>query len=63
MKIICKDNFDRETTSEWLIASNIESEDFAKTMAKALNDKYGSEYSSFYAAVVPDDYALYRFEP
>ena len=62
MKIICIDNFDSESVSDTLIASDLtEKEAIAK--AAELNKKYGGDYSPLYYKAVLDDYKLYTFEP
>ena len=62
MKIIKVDNFDRESVSDTLIATNI-SNYYAKLIAALLNEKLsGTHFSDFYR-VVEDDYKLYEFTP
>lgn len=58
MKIIEKDNYDREIISEQTIAENV-SEFYAKLICKKLNEGEGDK---FYFAV-NDNYVLYIFEP
>lgn len=60
MKIICVDNYARETVADRLVADNIKSEEYAKCMCKALCDKYSSEYSTEWFQVVDDNYRLSR---
>lgn len=61
MKLICKDNYNRESISDSLIAENV-SEFWANQIKTALNDKMGENSSTFVDAV-QDDYELYQFEP
>jgi hypothetical protein len=61
MKIICKDNFDREHVSDKLIAENVDAV-YAYRIAKLLNESEGESSSHFYLAV-SDDYVLYTFNP
>lgn len=62
MKIICKDNFDRETRSESLVCDNIKDRSLADLMVKALNQQ-GGPYSEEFYVVKEDDYKLYVYEP
>jgi hypothetical protein len=62
VKIICKDNYDRDTESDRLIAENIPCERMAKVMADALNAAESASTENFYEAK-PDDYKLHTFEP
>lgn len=62
MKIIQKDNFDRDTQSENVIAENV-SEYFAKLICELLNERIsGPNANSFYKAE-PDTYKPYEYEP
>lgn len=60
MKIIAKDNFDRESVADSLVADNIECETYAKCMCDALRDNFSNEYGGSWFEVVPDDYKLWR---
>lgn len=63
-KIVGKDNFDRETVSDWLAAADIPSEALAKVMCKALNQEYcADDNAPTHYVVKPSDYKLYKFEP
>lgn len=62
MKIICKDNFDRDSVSDTLVAENV-SEYYAPIIVNFMNSKLSGEHSSDYFAAVPDDYVLYVFKP
>lgn len=62
MKIVCTDNFARDSISDSLVAENV-SEFYAETIVAALNQKFGGEHSQDYFVVRPDDYEPYRFEP
>jgi len=62
MKIICTDNFDRESVSDRLVCSNV-SEYYGRFIVDSLNDKFsGNESFNFYR-LVDNDYELYRWEP
>jgi hypothetical protein len=62
MKIIGKDNFDRDEVSDVLVAVNV-SETMAPIIVDALNSRSsGPQADRFYKAV-PDDYKLYEFNP
>jgi hypothetical protein len=61
MKIINKDNYDRETHSDTLVATGL-NEHYAKRIVDLLNKEEGPDSSSFFKAV-PDDYKLYEWEP
>lgn len=61
MKIICKDNYDRATRNDKLIALNVDPF-YGKTIVDFLNSKT-SAYSPDFFTLVEDDYKLYVFEP
>lgn len=64
MKVISRDNFDREIigqSDERLIASGC-SKYWAEKIAKLLNDSLPEITDRFYVAV-EDDYELARYEP
>ena len=61
MKIICKDNYDRETVSDSLVAENL-SGYYAELIARLLNQHFGEESQGFFEAV-PDYHKLHTFEP
>jgi hypothetical protein len=61
MKIICKDNYDREHVSDTLVCENV-NEYYANHITKLLNEKEGDHSPDYYRAV-PDDHKLYKFEP
>ena len=58
MKIITKDNFCRDLYTERVVAENV-NEYHGKEIVKLLNDKYWTESSDEYYALVEDDYVLY----
>jgi len=62
MKIICTDNFDRESISDRLVCENI-SEYYGKIIVDFLNEKWGGDYGPNYYKLVPDDHKLYEFQP
>lgn len=62
MKIICVDNFNRESRSDNLVAENVNAY-YAKFIVEILNERFsGRDCSDFYR-VVENDYKLYTFEP
>jgi hypothetical protein len=58
MKIITKDNFDRDLFTEKIIAENV-NKFIGEQLVKEWNDKYWTEHSDIYLALVNDDYKLY----
>lgn len=62
MKVVCVDNFARETVSDKLICENV-NPFYAKWIAELLNDKFSGDESSRFYKAVNDDYKLYEFEP
>lgn len=62
MKIVCVDNFDRETISDVLICENI-AFGYGEDIVKFLNDRYSGNSSSDFYKLVSDDYKLFKFEP
>lgn len=62
MKIICVDNFDRDTVSDFLVAENI-GEYYGKLITEFLNEKLGGEHSPHFYRLESDDYKLYKFIP
>lgn len=61
MKIIRKDNFNRDDHSESVVAENV-TEYYAKRIVKLLNKETGPDSSDFFK-VEPDNYKPYVFEP
>ncbi len=59
MKVICKDNFDREHINDRLICDKLNQKQ-ADAVALALNSV--AAFDDFYL-VVPDDYKLREFKP
>lgn len=59
MKVICVDNYARETRSDRLVAENL-TEGAATALAEEKNDNCADED---YFRVVPDDYKLHEWEP
>lgn len=57
MKVICTDNFDRETRSDTLVKTGL-TPAAAKALADELNQKSGENGDDYYLAV-PDDQALF----
>ena len=64
MKIIGKDNWDRDCISDTLVAENIQDNEFATVMCDSLNAKLCTgNHSPLFFVVKPDDYKPYVFEP
>lgn len=61
MKIICIDNFDRETKSDILICDSV-TDYWGTLIVKLLNQNTRQESDQFFR-LVTDDYKLYKFEP
>ena len=62
MKIILVDNFDREMTSDTLIAENVEKH-YGERIVEFLNNKFSGSTSPDYFRLVDDGHKLYIFEP
>lgn len=62
MKIIRKDNFDRETVSEKVVAENVP-DYYAPIITQLLNEKLSGEHSDDFFTAQPDNYVPYTFEP
>lgn len=62
MKIVKKDNFDRENVSEEFIAIEVD-EYIGKEIVRFLNDRLSADYSEDYFELVSNDYKLYLFKP
>ncbi len=62
MKIICKDNYDRESVDDKLVCSNV-SEYYGKIIVESLNNKLSGDRSSDFYKLVDNEYELYRWEP
>jgi hypothetical protein len=61
MKVICVDNFCRDSMDDILVCENI-NETYGKQFVAWLNIKYSTETSPKYYKLVADDYILYTFE-
>ena len=61
MKIICTDNFGRDTVDDRLVATNISYKRCGDIMVRALNDHELKTTVDFYR-LVEDDYKLYEFK-
>lgn len=59
MKIITKDNFDRDLFIEMVVAENV-NEVMGKQLVEQWNNKYWNDNSDFYLKLVEDDYKLYN---
>ena len=62
MKIVCKDNFNRDHISERLIAENVPSK-YAGCVKDALNREFGGDASPAFFDIEADNYKLYIFDP
>lgn len=58
MKIVTKDNFDRDVFKEEIVAENV-NEYFGEELVKEWNNKHWHEHSNIYLELVEDDYELY----
>ena len=61
MKIIARDNYNRDDRSETLVDENV-AEYYAKLVAKLLN-AYEPEDTPNYYVAMPDDFKLFIWEP
>lgn len=61
MKIVGKDNFDREHISEHLVCTDV-NRYYGKLIVTYLNFMGGDHSPNFYT-LVEDDYVLYEFKP
>lgn len=61
MKIICVDNFARETHDDVLVCENA-NDFYGEFIVNMLNEKLSGEHSSDYYRLVEDDYKLYKYE-
>jgi len=62
MKIICIDNFNRDSISDILICTNI-NEYIGLKVVNFLNEAFGGDTSVNYYRLVKDDHKLYEFKP
>ncbi len=62
MKIVCVDNFNRETKNDRLVAETIKNDAEARVMLAALRNACPRGGDDWYE-IKPDDYVLYRFDP
>lgn len=58
MKIITKDNFNRDVFAETVVAENV-NKYMGEEIVELLNEKHWTEHSDHYYALVDDDYKLY----
>ncbi len=58
MKIVTKDNFNRDLFTEKVIAENV-NKYFGEELIQCWNDKYWRGDSDFYLQLVEDDYECY----
>lgn len=58
MKIVTKDNFDRDLYSESVVAENV-TKCFGEQFVELHNDRYWKDHSDSYLELVEDDYELY----
>ncbi len=62
MKIIKKDNFDRDSVSDVLIAENVP-QYWAELIERVLNETLGGPTRDVWIVATPDDYKLYVYNP
>jgi hypothetical protein len=62
MKIICVDNFNRETIDDSLIAENV-NEFYGNKITDFLNKEDRDPNTPNFFRLVPDDHVLFKFEP
>ncbi|QJI52425.1 hypothetical protein [Psychrobacillus phage Perkons] len=61
MKVICVDNYDRDTHDDKLVCENV-NEFYAKKITDFLNEKFSGDSSDDYFKAVDDDHKLYKYE-
>lgn len=61
MKIIRKDNYDRDWISDKLICEKVDSY-LGEKIVNFLNEKYGGDNSDAFYDLVEDNYKLYIYE-
>lgn len=59
MKIVTKDNFDRDLFVELIVAENV-NKVYGEELVKLHNERYWKNESDSYLALVEDDYELYN---
>ena len=59
MKIVGKDNFNRDNVSEFVLCENVKNEYLAKKICDALNLDDGD----WFFVIRPDDALIYTWEP
>lgn len=59
LKIVTKDNYDRDLSVEQVVAENV-NEVIGKELVQAWKDKYWNDFSDYYLELVEDDYKLYN---
>lgn len=62
MKIIAKDNFNRETVSDYIVCENV-NHYYGNKILEFLKDKFESPGSDKVFHLVEDNHKLYKFEP
>jgi len=63
MKIIRIDNFNRDESSDDLIADNIINKEYGKNIVDFLNSTDSGDYAPYFYKMVDDDCVLYTYEP
>lgn len=61
-KIICSDNYDRDSVSDTLVCENINNEHIGKLLEDFLNNRTHKLADAFYR-LVPQEHKLYVWEP
>jgi hypothetical protein len=62
VKIICKDNFDRDYKSDSLVCENV-NKYYGKYLVDFLNEKFSGEDSEDFYILADDSYELFIWEP
>ena len=62
MKIVRKDNYNRENRSDSTIAENVP-EYYGRFLVEALQERFGGEQSEDYFRLEADDFVPYTYEP
>jgi hypothetical protein len=62
MKIVKVSNFNKETMSDQLVATEV-SEHYGESIADSLNEQFSGAHAPDWFKLVADDYKLYEFKP
>jgi hypothetical protein len=61
MKIICVDNFDRDSVDDKLICSNVDRY-YGEKIVEMLNNCFSGDHSPLFYKLVEDNYVLYKYQ-